>query len=169
MLIASPPSSIPIIILPTSTSLPVIVYVTGAVNNPGIYVLPLGARINDAITASGGFNENADQLHINLASILSDGQQIYVLSQNELDSDPSISALVSTQTTSTSPLIDLNLASRADLESIPGIGTVRATAIIEHRNQHGPFTNIDQLLNITGIGDTILEQISPFLYISAAP
>lgn len=169
MLVGFSPKPAPIILLPTSTALPVTVYVTGAVQDAGVYTFPPGSRITDAIEAAGGFLPDADQIHINLASILVDGQQIYILYQNETVSDPILQQLTTNQSSSSTPLIDINIATESDLETIPGIGETRALAIINFRDQYGPITDFNQLLSVPGIGDTILEQIIPYLYISPNP
>ena len=142
--------------LTTPTPSTVQVHVTGAVKNPGVYVLLENARNMDAITAAGGATSEADLERINLSEFINDGQRVYVpykgepISTSERSSTISLSPTVPT-------LVNINTADADALMSLPGIGEVKAAAIIAYRETYGPFTSIEALLNVKGIGQSTLE------------
>ena len=148
----------------------VLVHVAGAVRRPGLYEFPPGARIADAIEAARGVKPGVDLDVLNLAEPLVDGQKIEVARRGP--ASPTLSsgtttssipgATTSSATTPSAP-INLNTADQAALESIPGVGPVTATAILEYRTQIGAFTSIDQLLDVSGIGPATLESIRPYV------
>lgn len=148
--------------LPTATSGPWRVYVSGAVANPAVYTLPVGSIVDDAVRAAGGLSADADPVAVNLAGPLADGMQIYVPTLAEgAPAPPPISAPAATADLSasrmggvtTAGLIDINLATQADLEMLPGIGPTMAANIIAHREAHGPFTTIEAIMDVPGIGE----------------
>jgi competence protein ComEA len=152
------PSSQPIEIEePPLTSVPasmeVGVYVTGAVQNPGVYYLPEESRVQDALEAAGGPAPNADLDRVNLAQRVRDEDQIYVPEVGEEDL-PSRGAGLSQAW-----LVNINTASAPELETLPGIGPALAQAIIDHREAHGPFGTIEQITDVQGIGQGVLEEI----------
>lgn len=138
------------------------VHVAGAVRRPGLYELAEGERVADAITAAGGATRAADLNALNLAEPLADGVQVYVARRGETTGavptvpDPALSPGVPSA-------ININTADAVALEQIPGIGPVRAQAIIEYRTQIGSFDSIDQLLEVTGIGPATLESMRPYV------
>jgi len=136
----------------------VVVDVAGAVLTPGVHHLETGARVVDAIDAAGGLAPDADPARINLAAVLVDGQQIYVARVGEA---PPLAATANGPVSPGGPvpLVDLNTASATELEDLPGIGPATAEAIIDHRQRNGPFTSVDDLLDVRGIGDAKLEQL----------
>ena len=142
--------------LTTPTPSTVHVHVAGAVKNPGVYVLLENARNIDAITAAGGATSEADLERINLSEFIRDGQRVYVpykgepISTSERSSTISLSPTVPT-------LVNINTADADALMSLPGIGEVKAAAIIAYRETYGPFTSIEALLNVKGIGQSTLE------------
>lgn len=140
------------ITLPTPTPpQELVVYVTGEVISPDVYTLPPGAdRVSDAIAAAGGFTENADIDSVNQAAMLSDGQHIRVSAIGEQLADTS---------QSDSSLIDINTASLELLQTLTGIGPVKAQAIIDYRQSNGPFARIEDILNVQGIGEATFESI----------
>jgi len=127
--------------------------VAGAVVNPGVYSLPLNARVVEAIKAAGGLKKGADTSDINQARILKDGEQIYVypaaLSGNGGVSRPAVRK--------NGPIM-INRATMKDFESLDGIGPVLANRIISYRKSNGPFTAIEDLLKVPGIGQSKFAQ-----------
>lgn len=125
----------------------IFVHVKGAVNSPGIYKLPRGSRVNDAVMAAGGALENADVERINLAKQLEDGQELIVPSKapkgEKVDDGR----------------ININTADKKALCELPGIGNETAERIIEYREQRGGFSDVSELLRVSGIGKSKLEKI----------
>lgn len=148
------------------TSGEIVVHVAGAVQSPGVYRLPLGARMLAAIEKAGGPTESADIHKLNLAAKVSDGLRIYVPEMRQLPT-PSVDAkeTASRPTASDSPmsnqesLIDLNVATSVQLQSLPRIGPVMARRIIEYRESQGSFSSVDDLVKVRGIGDKTLQQL----------
>ncbi|MBV9593644.1 MAG: ComEA family DNA-binding protein [Actinobacteria bacterium] len=126
----------------------VVVDVVGHVSRPGVYELPAGARVTDALTAAGGALPGVDLTGLNLASKLTDGQQVAV----GIGGLPPAVASVSPASGSPAAPVNLNTASVADLDGLPGVGPVLAQHIIDWRTQHGHFDSVDQLREVTGIG-----------------
>ena len=144
----------------------VVVHVVGAVPAPGVQRLPVGSRVVDAVEAAGGATGDADLARINLAAALVDGQQVYVLRVGEeapLPPSGSGAGMAGSPTggDEAGGLVDINRASAAELEELPGVGPATAEAIIAHREQSGPFASVDDLIDVRGIGDAKLEQIRP--------
>jgi competence protein ComEA len=135
----------------------VVVHVAGAVASPGVQRLAAGSRVIDAVDAAGGLAADADPSRLNLAAELVDGQQVYVVRVGEVA--PALAAGGGGTNGGPEPVVDLNTASAADLEELPGVGPATAEAIIEHREQHGPFTSVDSLLDVRGIGDAKLAEL----------
>ncbi|HEM2771951.1 TPA: helix-hairpin-helix domain-containing protein [Streptococcus suis] len=142
-----------------------VVDVKGAVAKPGLYTLEADARVNDAVKAAGGLTSQADPKSINLAQKLSDEAVVYVASKDE-----NISVVASTTTSSAMSqeekntiLVNLNTATEADLQTISGIGAKRATDIIAYREANGGFKSVDDLNNVSGIGDKTMESIRPYV------
>ena len=132
----------------------VLVDVAGWVRRPGVYEFVGGARVIDAIEAAGGARPGALLEALNLAAPLADGTQILVPREGEAGVAPPV-----TGGGSTSTLVNVNTASASELEALPGIGEVIAQRIIDHRTANGPFASVDQLLDVSGIGDAILGSI----------
>jgi len=141
---------------PSAEAAPVLVDVAGWVRRPGVYQLPASARVIDAIEAAGGARPGAELQVLNLAAPLADGTQILVPKQGEVPPAPAPGAVAGAVP---GALVNVNTATAAELETLPGIGEVTAQAIIDHRTENGPFTSVDQLLDVSGIGDVTLENI----------
>lgn len=145
--------------LPTPVGL--IVHVSGAVEHGGVYTLPVGSRVNDAILAAGGLKADAFPDSLNLAAPLKDGQHIYVpwsFTTPTATNSPGVTA-----TATKSPFININTASQAELESLPGIGAVLAQRIIAYRTRYGPFQSLQDLLKVYGIKPNTLQLIEPYV------
>jgi len=130
---------------------PIVCEIDGAVERPGVYQLPPGSRIADLVQVSGGLSEDADTRWLNRAERLSDGLKIYVPRVEEEDPAPTVSRSASA---SDAPAkIDLNRADAAELETLKGIGPVTAAKIIDYRKKAGPFRSIEEIMNVSGIGE----------------
>ena len=140
----------------TSTKTPsaIFVHVTGAVQRPGLVSISVDSRVVDAIQAAGGFTDDADTSVLNLARLVSDGEQIQVPRPG--DAPPVLSSQTGNAGTSAS-LINLNQATALELEQLPRIGPALAQRIIDWRTAHGRFHSVDDLLQVPGIGAKILD------------
>jgi competence protein ComEA len=141
-------------IVPIQIAAPeIFIDVTGAVNKPGVYTMPANSRVIDAIKAAGDSAPGADLSTINLARVLSDGEQIYV------DATILNSAGVRVSKTTHSAFININRATAGQLDSLDGIGPVIAKRIVEYRKVNGPFISIEDLQKVSGIGVAKFAQI----------
>jgi competence protein ComEA len=151
-----------------------VVHMAGAVAVPGVHSVPVGARVHDAVVAAGGARHDADLDRLNLAAPLVDGSRVYVpmigeLAPPPLVGDGSTPVIAGGQMipgpTGSGPVagggaaLSLSTASSAELQSLPGVGPSTAEAIIAHRDANGPFTTVDQLLDVRGIGPAKLSAI----------
>ena len=159
-----------------------VVYVCGEVNEPGVYELYEGARVNDAVIKAGGLKADADVSHINLAMPLIDGQMVYILSVNETQEiretgdmsgipdtsvfimDPYAASVTgpaagSAEDSVSSGLININTASKEELMSLSGIGEAKADKIISYRESNGPFSSTSDIMLIPGIKDGLYGRI----------
>ena len=163
--VARSPSGEAVILRPAPTEKPVVVYITGAVPRPGVYALPKDARIQDAISAAGGFLAEADKSQINLAAVLEDGEKLEVPYIE--GASPVIGTPVPEVETSTSEVININTASIAELDTLPGIGPTTAQKIIDYREQNGPFLNTEDIINVPGIGPGTYERIKDLITVDS--
>ena len=129
----------------TVTAAPIVVHVLGAVVVPGLYEVPTGARVVDAIAAAGGFTADADRGGVNLARVLIDAEQVLV---------PVVGAVVAE---SGGGLVNLNTADATVLQTLPRVGPALADRIIAWREANGGFRSVDDLLSVSGIGDKTFE------------
>ncbi|HEV2757855.1 MAG TPA: ComEA family DNA-binding protein [Actinomycetota bacterium] len=136
-----------------------LVHVAGAVARPGLYALPAGARVADAVEAAGGAARRADLGLLNLAEPLVDGVKIEVLERGARPAAPTPPGAA----TGAPAAVSLNSADAAALETIPGVGPVTAAAILAYRDEAGPFTSVEQLLEVSGIGPATLESVRPYV------
>lgn len=134
------------------------VYVCGAVVREGVYELPAGSRISDALLMAGGYDENALHGYVNLAERLEDGERIYFPDYQELE-ELGIVPISSTES-SESGLVNINTADAEMLKTLPGIGDAKAADIIAYREEHGAFSSIEDIKNVSGIGESIYNRIS---------
>ena len=153
-----------------------VVDVVGHVARPGVVTVPDGSRVVDVLAAAGGALAGADMQRLNLARLVVDGEQVFVPNPGETapiligglggsgagsgPSPPGAGAGSGSGTASV-PLVDLNTATLAALDTLPGVGPVLAQRILDWRAQHGRFTSVDELGEVSGIGDKLLEQIRP--------
>ena len=153
----------------------IVVYVCGAVNSPGVYELEATARINDAVAAAGGFNDQADKTYVNLAAALQDGMKLYIPTVQETaageekgqsksdDNLPTYDVAETVDTDSsdnTGGLININTASKEQLMTLPGIGEKVAGRIIEYREKNGRFNKPEDIMKISGIKEKLFSKIS---------
>ena len=156
----------------------VIVDIKGNVNNPGVYEVENGKRINDVINMAGGLTVDADTSNINLAKIVKDEMTIVIYSKEEvlekyksevcicdcpyITNDACI-AEEPNEEESTSNLVNINTASVDELMTLPGLGEAKAKSIIEYRTKNGNFTSIDNIKEVSGIGEAIFEKIKDYI------
>jgi competence protein ComEA len=148
---------------PTAAAAPdeqVVVYVSGAVRAPDVYQLPKAARIKDLVLAAGGFTADADLERINLAERVDDGQHIHVPRQGE---DAPADNAATLDTADTGQAIDINAASEAELDGLPGIGKALAQRIIDYRTTNGAFKAVEDLRSVKGIGPALFEKIASLI------
>ena len=131
----------------------VFVFVSGAVVNPGVYELPESARVVDAVTAAGGFCDDAVTDSVNLARILQDGEQIAIARFVEGDAQTASGAPAGPAQTTAGGLVNINSATESELQSLPGVGESTAKKIIASREKDGPFTSKEDLMRVSGIGE----------------
>lgn len=145
----------------------ILVDVKGAVKAPGVYSLMLDDRVIDAITIAGGYTAEADSTHINHAQKLVDEMVIYVPKIGEDISVEQVTTVSSSAASgqASSGKLNLNAATEAELTTLPGIGPAKAQAILEYREQNGRFKSVDDLKNVSGIGEKTFEKLKEFIEI----
>ena len=134
--------------------------VKGAVKSPGIYDLPVGSRINDAVQKAGGLTDNADSKSINLAQKISDEALVYVPTKEEATSQEAHS---NASNTKENKKVNLNKASLEELKQVKGLGGKRAQDIIDHRETNGKFKSVDDLKKVSGIGAKTVEKLKEYV------
>ena len=135
--------------------------VKGAVKSPGIYDLPVGSRVNDAVQKAGGLTEQADSKSLNLAQKVSDEALVYVPSKGEESSQQTGSG--TPPSTSKEKKVNLNKASLEELKQVKGLGGKRAQDIIDHREANGKFKSVDELKKVSGIGAKTIEKLKDYV------
>ncbi len=161
------PAGEPIVLRPAPTSVPIAVHVIGAVPRPGLYSFPEGARVQTAIDAAGGLLAEADAGALNLAALLEDGQQLEIPYQAGSEPTDTVD-LPSSETATPNPnpdvdLININTATLEELDALPSIGATTAQKIIDYRELHGPFTTIEDIMNVSGIGPATFDEIKDLI------
>jgi competence protein ComEA len=147
---------------PPSSGGTVVVDVAGKVRRPGIVELPAGSRVVDALEEAGGARRGVDLSALNLARVLVDGEQVLV----GVSPPAGVAAGVSpAPSTGSAALVNINTATQAQLESLPGVGPVTAQAILQWRTDHGAFSAVDELMEVSGIGEATLAELTPFVTI----
>lgn len=156
----------------------IIIHITGAVKNWGVIELPANSRISDAIEKAGGTTEDTDLSKVNLAFVLEDGMKINIpsINQNEneeevienyISNDDGQNVVVSTSNKiqDINDVVNINTATQTELETLPGIGTSTALKIINYRNENGKFKDIEEIKNVSGIGESKFNNIKNFICI----
>ena len=144
------PDSIVINVVPVTGTDTVAVQVAGEVRDPGVVQVPAGSSVRDTINAAGGPTENADIESLNVEAVVNDGDFLLVTTRQEI--------------AQVAP-VDLNQADQSALEALPGIGPVLAARIIEYRDRRGAFTTIEELADISGISDRMVEDLRPLVIV----
>ncbi len=137
----------------TDTKEYLFVYVCGAVNREGVYELPIGCRVFEAIEAAGGFREDADTHAVNQAELLRDEERIYV---------PVIGETADSHSEEEGK-VNINKASKEQLMTLPGVGASRADSIIKYREEQGNFQSIEDIMQVSGIKEGLFEKIKDFI------
>jgi competence protein ComEA len=165
-LTARAPAGQPIELLPTVSPQPIVVYVLGAVQRPGVYSLAPDSRVVDAIQAAGGFSENATVSEVNVARRLEDGQRLEIPGTGPLPTPAFVigsGGLFLTPTPFEGELVNVNTADSTLLQTLPGIGPTTAQRIIDYREENGQFQIVDDLLKVAGIGPVTLDRLRPLV------
>ena len=142
----------------TITPSPLMVYIDGAVISPGLYKMPLNARMEDVITSSGGLAADADLSNLNPAAKVIDGQKIHIPITGEI-------VITEPASPSNADRININTATLEELCELPGIGKSKASDIIRYHEEHGAFLHIRDILNVSGIGESIFDKIESMITI----
>jgi len=167
-LVSRPAIGTAVQLLPAPTPLPLVVYVTGEVINPGLFNLPPGSRLADAIEAAGGMTDQAASQAINLAQMVTDGMRINIPDQNAVSQDD-LTMDISRAGEPVAILVNINTADQAELETLPEIGPVSAQEIIAYRQVNGPFESIDEIMDVPGIGNITFEAIRELITVDDQP
>jgi competence protein ComEA len=130
----------------------VTVHVAGAVNVPGVYELPVGSRVDDAVSSAGGPTGDAELGRVNLAAPLVDGSQVYLPMEGEEGVPVASASVASPADAKPAGPVDINRATAAELETLPGVGPATAAAIVTERDRNGPFVSLAELDRVPGIG-----------------
>ena len=147
----------------------IVIHITGEVEEEGVIELEKVARISDAIEEAGGTTEEADLSNVNLAYSLSDGQKVKIPNINEKDEEIIVveekagDNIIIEGNKSKEEKININKAAQTEIETLPGIGPSTALKIITYRNEHGKFKNIEDIKNVSGIGDSKFENIKEYI------
>ena len=142
------------------------IHIAGEVIKPGVIELEENSRVIDAINKAGGLTEKADIKQINLAYILSDAEKIYIPSKEENQQTSNISTSSKSQsenTSSTKIMVNINSANSEQLQKIPGIGETIASRIINYRKENGKFKQIEDIKNVSGIGESKFKNIKEYI------
>jgi competence protein ComEA len=174
VLVVLPPRGEPIILPPTPSPAAIAVYVSGAVNSPGVVYIPRQSRVMHAIEAAGGFSSEADAEAVNLAARVNDGERIIVLSRSASATSIALTSTAvavsprgpgATATPAVIFPINLNTATQAELEALPTIGPTKAADILAYRQKIGQFLKIEDIQNVPGIGPATFDKIKELITI----
>lgn len=146
----------PIVITDDQALIPVVIDLRGEVNTPGVYELPAGARVQDAVEAGGGLTAEADLSTINLARRLRDGEAVVIAALPRPGETP-LAAPAVTASESGQARININTATAQELEALPGVGEVTAGRIVDFREENGSFRSVDDLIHVSGISTRTID------------
>lgn len=158
LLVITPHTSQIPILLPTRLAEKVMVHVSGAVLTPGVYPLEPNSRVLDAVQAAGGFTDDADQEAVNLAAFLEDEDRIVIPSND--------ASTPQTPSENRSGVINLNTAGVEELDQLPGVGLVKAQAIVDYRKKNGFFLSTEDLMKVPGIGPELFQQFEDLISVN---
>jgi len=163
--VTRPPRGEPIVLLPVPTQSPITVYISGEIENTGLFTLPAGSRVDDVIHAAGGTTDNANLDALNLAKIVEDGEQIIVpelvISESNVDGTKPVNPSLI--------LVNINTATLEQLDTLPGIGPKTAQNIIDFRNANGPFESIEEIQDVPNIGPVTFDKIKDLIATETSP
>ena len=128
------------------------VYICGSVRSPGVYNVPEGARIYEVLALAGGFSEDAEKTAVNLAETVTDGEAVLIPSISDVQ-NPGASVLPA------DGRVNINTADMDELMTLPGIGKAKAEAVIAYRKEHGKFTSVEELMGVSGIGESVFGRL----------
>ena len=155
-----------LILQPPPSPGPIVVHISGAVQQPGVYSLPYGTRLQAGLEAAGGLGDNANTDMLNLAAKLEDGQRIIIATLRPTSPPTSTDNQVATQPAISAFPVDINLADAAALESLPEIGPITAARIIAYREANGLFHTTEEIQNVQGIGPKTFEAIKDLITVN---
>ena len=154
----------------------IIVHITGAVNKEGVYALDENSRVSDAVNSAGGLKEDADTSKINLAYQLEDGMKINIPSINDKNENTAITSEIGIENNSkvdetknkeaSNQKVNINTATKEELDTLPGIGESTAQKIINYRRENGKFSSIEEIKEVNGIGESKYENIKELICIN---
>ena len=153
---------------PTKTPEPMLAQISGEVLSPGIYPFQEGARLQDLIALAGGLTIGADEDRVNGAALLRNGDYFYIPAMDETIPETAANSPANMNINLDPQFeypLDLNTANQEALESLPGIGPKKAEDILSYREQHGPFSSVDALVNVPGIGTITVDSLRDYLYV----
>ena len=138
----------------------IVVHICGEVKNPGLYRAPEGSRYGELLSLAGGPTDQADPNLLNLAKEARDGERLYVPGKGESLPEEEKEA---------SGKVNLNTADAGELQSLPGIGEAKARSILTYREEHGPFSSIEELMKVPGIKEAVFSNVKQFIYVGGQP
>jgi len=157
-------------ILPTYTPAPVVVYINGEIRKPGVYSLQEGSRLIDLVRVAGGFKDSADPTSIDLAAFLKDGDNFNIPGADEALSPSSFPELVISHdgladenSQVIKETLNLNQATKSELENLPGIGPTLAQRILDYREEYGDFYDVQELASVPGISVSLMNELAAYV------
>ncbi|WP_233190427.1 MULTISPECIES: helix-hairpin-helix domain-containing protein [unclassified Sporosarcina] len=156
----------PVELVAEAITVAILVDVKGAVKHPGLYSMQDGDRLLDAIDKAGGYTDAADTRLLNHAQRLQDESVVYVPVAGEEPPVYEQPASASSSSDSSTSKVNINTANENDFQTLPGIGPAKALAIVQYREEHGAFSQLDEIKNVSGIGDKTFEKLEPHIILN---